>query len=310
MAVVLISGGTGLIGRRLSQLMAEKGHEPIILTRSLAKKHNSNYAFALWNPDEGTIDQNALARADYIVNLAGEGIADKRWTPQRKKAIVNSRVKSGQLIVKALRENPNKVKAVINASAMGWYGEDALLKAGDKSFTEEMPAATGFLGETCAAWEASIDPVTELNKRLVKIRVGLVLSMDGGALKEFLKPIRLGFAAVLGNGKQMQSWIHIDDVCRIFMYAIENEKINGVYNGVAPVPVEHKKLILELAKQMKGSFFVTMHVPSFMLNWMLGEMSDELLKGLTVSCDKIRKEGFQFQFPSIEAAVRNLITSR
>lgn len=310
MAVVLISGGTGLIGSRLSQLLVEKGHEVIILTRNMAKKRNSSYAFALWNPDEGTMDLDALARADYIVNLAGEGIADKRWSPQRQKVIVESRVKSGQLIVKVLRDNPNKVKAVINASAMGWYGDDALLKNGQKAFTEEMPAAAGFLGETCAAWEASIDQVTELNKRLVKIRVGLVLSREGGALKEFLKPVRLGFAAVLGSGKQMQSWIHIDDVCRIFMYAIENERISGVYNGVAPTPVDHKTLILALAKQMKGSFFITMHVPSFVLKWMLGKMSEELLKGLTVSCDKIRKEGFQFQFPSIESAAQNLLAGR
>lgn len=310
MAVVLISGGTGLIGNRLSQLLTERGHEVVVLTRNTRKQHNSNYTFALWNPDKGTIDLTALAKADCIINLAGEGIADKRWTAKRKKVIAESRVKSGQLIVKALRENPNKVKAVVNASAMGWYGEDDLLKEGQTAFTEEMPAAAGFLGTTCAAWEASIDPVTELGKRLVKIRVGLVLSLNGGALKEFVKPVRFGFAAILGSGRQMQSWVHIDDICRIFMYAVENDKMSGVYNGVAPRPVDHKTLVLELAKQMKGSFFITAYVPSFLLRWMLGEMSVELLKGLTVSSNKIRKEGFQFLFPSIEAAIKDLAAAK
>ncbi|MBX2925354.1 MAG: TIGR01777 family oxidoreductase [Chitinophagaceae bacterium] len=310
MAVVLICGGTGLIGRRLCELLAEKKHEVIVLTRSIKKQRNGSHSFALWNPDEGVIDLAALAKADYIINLAGAGIADKRWTEKRKKIIIGSRVKTGQLIVKALQENPNKVRAVINASAMGWYGDDSRLKDNETAFTEEMSADTGFLGKACAAWEASIDPVTQSGKRLVKIRVGLVLARTGGALKEFMKPVRLGFAAVLGNGRQMQSWIHIDDVCRIFIYAMENERISGVYNGVAPLPVDHKTLVLELAKQMKGSFFVTMHVPSFVLSWMLGEMSAALLQSLTASSGKIRKEGFQFLFPSIQPAVKDLLSEK
>lgn len=309
MAVVLIPGGTGLIGNRLCALLTEKGHEVIVLTRSLPKKQHGSYAFALWNPDKGTMDLQALSKADYIINLAGAGVADKRWSEKRKKIIIESRVKSGELIVKALQENRNQVKAVINASAMGWYGDDSRL-GNQVAFTEETPADSGFFGKACTQWEASIDPVQELGKRLVKIRVGLVLSAEGGALKEFTKPIRMGFAAVLGNGKQMQSWIHIDDICRMFIYAMENERVKGVYNGVAPRPVEHKILIQELAKQMKGSFFITMHVPAFLLKWMLGEMSVELLKGLTVSSGKIRQEGFQFVYPSLEAALKNMVSGK
>ncbi|MBX3254627.1 MAG: TIGR01777 family oxidoreductase [Chitinophagaceae bacterium] len=307
MAVVLITGGTGLIGRRLSQLLAEKGHEVVILTRNVKSAGNSNYAFALWDPQTGAIDVNAVTRADYIINLAGAGVADKRWTAKRKKIILGSRVKSGQLIVKALRENSNHVKAVINASAIGWYGDDSRLN-NEAAFTEEMPADTGFFGKTCAAWEASVAPITEMGRRLVIIRTGLVLGREGGALKEFIKPVRAGFAVILGSGSQMQSWVHIDDICRMFIYCMENEKMSGVYNGVAPVPVDHKTLTLEIAKQLKGSFFITIHLPSFLLKWLLGEVSVELLKSLTVSSGKIRREGFQFLFPSIQPAVKDLLS--
>lgn len=310
MAVVLITGGTGLIGRRLSSLLIEKGHLVIILTRAPAENNisnNDNPAYAAWDPDKNIMDTAALQKADYIINLAGAGIADKRWTAKRKKIIAGSRVRSAQCIVQALRENGNKVKAVINASAIGWYGDDNLLQRDEQSFKEDKPVAKDFLGETCSAWEESIEPVKELGKRLVKIRTGLVLSTKGGALKEFMNPLKFGIAAILGNGKQMQSWIHIDDACRIFIHALENEHISGAYNAVAPKPVDNKTLALALAKKVKGSFYITFPVPSFVLKLILGEMSTEVLKSLTVSSEKIRTTGFQFIFPSIEAGLNDLI---
>lgn len=310
MATVLITGGTGLIGNRLTGLLIEKGYQVIILTRNKKKQNKdnaSNPSYAIWNPAKGIIDAEAIQEADYIINLAGAGIADKRWTAKRKMVIAESRIKSGQLIVKALTENANKVKAVVNASAMGWYGDDSRLQKQYKSFTEEMPAAPGFMGQTCKAWEESIEPVTAIGKRLVKIRTGLVLSIKGGALKEFARTVRFGIAAILGNGKQMQSWIHIEDICRIYIHAIENEQINGAYNAVAPKPVDNKTLVIELAKKMKGSFYVAAFVPRFILKWMLGEMSTELVKSLTLNDDKIRATGFQFIFPSVEAALNDLV---
>ena len=309
MPVVLICGGSGLIGKRLTQLLTEKNYTVVILTRQpiiYDKRDNINASYATWNPEAGTIDTQALAQADYIINLAGAGIADKRWSAARKQIITQSRVKSGQTIVAALNNNFNKVKCVVSASAIGWYGDDDLLKD-EKGFTEDAPAAPGFLGDTCKAWEQSIDGAAKAGTRIVKYRIGIVLSKEGGALKEFAKPVRFGIAAILGNGKQIQSWIHIDDVCRMFIYALENEAVQGVYNAVAPRPVDNRTLIIDLAKKTKGSFYISAYVPSFIIKMLLGEFSTEVLKSTTVSSEKIRRTGFQFIYPSIEAALNTLV---
>lgn len=248
-----------------------------------------------------------MASADYIVHLSGAGVADKRWTSERKKEIVESRQQGGALLVKALMQVPNNVKAVISASAIGWYGKDEDRSPKKKAFTEDMGADKGFLGETCRLWEESIEPVKDAGKRLVKLRIGIVLSNDGGALPEFKKPVKFGIAGVLGSGRQVISWIHIEDLCRMFVYAIENESVAGVYNAVAPTPVTNKELTLLLAQKMKGRFYVDLHVPVFVLKTMLGEMSTEVLKSATVSAEKIRSAGFTFLYPSIESALDNLI---
>ena len=160
---------------------------------------------------------------------------------------------------------------------------------------ETDPAAEDFLGTTCKEWEASIDPVISLGKRLVKFRTGIVLSKEGGALKEFQKPLRFGIATILGNGKQIMSWIHIDDLVRLYMYAIETEKLNGVYNAVAPHPVTNKKLVIQLAKTMRGKFYVPIFVPSFILKMVFGGLSIEVLKSATVSWGK--REEYTFLYP-------------
>jgi uncharacterized protein (TIGR01777 family) len=167
-------------------------------------------------------------------------------------------------------------------------------------------AAKGFLGETCQLWEQSVAPVEELDKRLVKVRTGIVLSNEGGALAEFKKPVNFGIAGILGNGKQVVSWIHIDDLCRLYIYAIENEQLSGSYNAVAPEPVTNKTLTIELAQKMKGKFFIPLHVPSFILKIMLGDRSIEVLKSTTVSCAKIKQTGFSFLYPTINAALEQL----
>lgn len=304
MATILIAGGSGLIGRKLTTMLLEKGHDVIILSRKNTTSNNSRISYAVWNPSQQTIDINAVAKSDYIINLAGEGVADKRWTKKRKEAIVTSRTQSCSLIAETLRKNANKVKAVLSASGIGWYGDDS--NNTHKAFTEDMPPADDFLGNTCKAWEDSIDPVNALGIRLVKIRIGIVLSKEGGALPSFMKPVRFGFATILGSGKQVQSWIHIDDICRIFLHALENESVKGVYNAVAPKPTDVKNLELVLARKMKGSFFIPVYVPSFVLKLVVGELSVEVLKSATVSCTKIRDTGFQFVFPSIEAAINDL----
>ena len=195
------------------------------------------------------------------------------------------------------------MKAVVSASAIGWYGEDTI---GGKPFIETDIAAPGFLGETCLLWENSITPVELLGKRLVKVRIGIVLSNEGGALAEFKKPLQVAIAGILGSGKQIVSWVHIDDLCRLFIYGLENEKLSGVYNAVAPMPVTNKLLTLTLAEKMKGKFFIPMHVPSFVLKIMLGDRSTEVLKSTTVSNAKIKNTGFTFLFPTIDIALQQL----
>jgi uncharacterized protein (TIGR01777 family) len=306
MATILITGGTGLIGTALTKELLNRNHDVIILTRSPQRYSNtSKLSYAGWSIDEQSIDVSAIIKADYIIHLVGAGVGDKHWSKKRKKEIVESRTKSSELIIKALRENANKVKVVIAASAIGWYGPNTV---NSKQFVETDPAAEDFLGTTCKEWEACIEPVTALDKRLVKLRTGIVLSKEGGMLDEFKKPLRFGMATILGSGKQVVSWIHIDDLVRLHIYAIENEKLNGVYNAVAPAPVTNKNLVIELAKSVRGKFFIPVYVPSFVLKLVLGEMSIEVLKSATVSCEKIKKEGYIFLYPSLKSALQNITT--
>ena len=315
MATVLITGGTGLIGTALTKELLNKNYEVIILSRSKAgNSSNKKLSYAKWNVNDQFIDKDAIAKADYIIHLTGAGIADKRWTKKRKQEITDSRVKSSELLVKALQESENKVKAVISSSAIGWYispnsspknGEGNILR----KHVESDPPANDFLGTTCQKWEESIEPIKTLNKRLVKIRTGIVLSNEGGAIKEFKKPLRFGIAAILGSGKQIISWIHIDDLVRIYIAAIEKETMSGVYNGVAPVPVTNKELVMVLAKTKRKNFFISIHIPSWTLKIVLGEMSIEVLKSAAISSDKIVETGFRFLCPSIDLAIQKLAAS-
>ena len=297
-----------MIGKALTEALLEKNYKVIILSRKVASQQpiNENLLYAEWDIPNQIIDKIAIERADYIIHLAGAGIADKRWTKKRKQEIVDSRVKSGDLLTKTLQEIPNKVKAVISASAIGWYGADPVIP-NPKPFTEDDPADSSFLGETCKQWEESTEPVTQLGKRSVKLRTGIVLSKQGGALKEFEKPLRFGIAAILGNGRQVYSWVHIDDLVRLYITAIEDDNMRGAYNAVTPKPVSNKELTLHLARTKKGSFFIPVYIPSFALKIALGEMSIEVLKSATVSCDKIHYSGFTFLYPTIEAALKNLV---
>jgi len=307
MATVLITGGTGMVGRHLTQKLIEKGYEVIILSRkSEVVSREGTVSFAKWDVENQTIDKAAVAKADYIIHLAGAGVADKRWSEQRKKLILDSRTQSSACIVKALKEIPNHVKAVVSASAIGWYGPDTT-ESQQTGFKENAKADTAYLGNTCRLWEESIEPVTALEKRLVKLRIGIVFSNAGGALAEFKKPLHAGVATIMGSGTQVVSWIHIDDLCRMFIYAIEHDELSGAYNAVATSPVTNKQLIIALAKQICGRVFFPVTVPAFVLKIMLGEMSIEVLKSARVNNDKIRSTGFDFLYPTVEAAFKNLI---
>lgn len=302
MATICITGGTGLIGQALTNYFIAKGHAILVVSRT--KKSSTNHAlrYLQWNPEQGTIEPEAIAAADYIIHLAGAGVADKRWNKKRKEEIKQSRVQGSNTLVKALTEIPNKVQAVISASGIGWYGPDQ-----GKPFSETDAAYNDFLGTTCMAWENSIEPVTQLGIRLVKLRTGIVLSNDAGAFAEFKKPVRFGLATILGSGKQVVSWIHLLDLVRMYEFAIENKQMWGVFNAAAPNPVTNKDLTVALAKKMKGKAFITIPVPSVLLQLLLGEMSIEVLKSTTVSAGKIRNSGFNFLYPTIDAALQELL---
>lgn len=304
MATVMITGGTGLIGRALTDELIEKGYKVIILTRHKPKQSAANFVYLEWDIQKQVIDPAAIKQADYVVHLAGANVGEARWTEKRKKEIVDSRIQSAALLVKALNEIPNQVKAVISSSAIGWYGPDPQVP-NPQPFKEAGQPDPSFLGQTCKLWEESINPVIELGKRLVKLRTGIVLSREGGAFKEFERPLTFGVASILGNGSQIVSWIHIKDIVGMYLYAIENENLQGVFNAVAPNPVSNKTLMLTMAKAKGGKMPVK--VPEFALKLAFGEMSVEVLKSTTVSSQKIEAAGYSFLFPSIEAAVNNLL---
>lgn len=310
MAVVLISGGTGLIGKKLTSHLIEHNYEVIILSRS--KKNpvsNPKISYSFWDVKNQLIDADAIRKADYIIHLAGAGVMDKKWTKEYKQLIIDSRTKSSALLIKAIKENEHKVKSFVAASAIGWYGADAYPLLRKDGFIETDPADKSFLGETCLLWENSVEPAIEMGIRLVKLRTGIILSNDGGAFKEFKRPLNFGVAAILGDGKQIVSWIHIDDVCRMYIEAMENKDMSGVYNAVAPLPVTNKKLILATAEKLRNKFFIPVHVPTFFLKLFMGKRSVEILKSATVCDKKIKSTGFTFLYPAIESALEELINS-
>ena len=220
---VLISGGTGLIGSHLTKHLIERGFEVVILTREKdLSSSDPRISYSHWSIRNKIIDAEAVKKADHIIHLAGAGVIDKKWTSDYKKLILDSRTKSAELIISCLKENDHTVKSFVSASAIGWYGEDPKPLQRKEGFIETDLPSDDFLGETCVAWEASTEPVTALGIRLVKLRTGIVLTNVGGAFKEYKTPLKFGVAPILGNGKQVVSWIHIDDLCRMYSEALEN----------------------------------------------------------------------------------------
>ncbi len=305
---ILITGGTGLVGTKLIELLLLKGYSVTVITRNINPiNRNPAVKYALWDIEKDFIDIAAIQEADFIIHLAGSGVVEKKWTKAYKNEIVDSRIKSSDLIVNSLKKITHKVKAIISSSAIGWYGADS---KSSYAFKETDLNENSFLGNTCRDWEESITEASQLGIRICKLRTGIVLSNKGGALAEFIKPINYGIAAILGNGNQMVSWIHIEDLCRLFIYTIENDQLEGSFNAVAPRPVSNKTLTLTLATVLRRNFFIPIHVPIFLLKIIMGERSIEVLKSTTVSCDKIKELGFTFYYPSIEPALKDLFSTK
>ncbi len=293
---VLITGGTGLVGSALSHSLMEKGYNVCILTRKIPKTAtHKSISYAQWDISRGIIDGEAIKRADHIIHLAGAGIADKRWTKNYKKIILSSRVEGTKLLAEAISKHGGRIKSLVCASATGWYGEDKAAHV----FKEGDPPANDFLGTVCRLWEESIPP---FNFPVSHIRLGIVLSNNGGAYPKLTAPIRFGIAAIPGSGKQVLSWIHLDDIVRLFIMAMENGW-SGVYNAVAPTPVTARYLVLECAKQIKGKFFLPIYIPEAILKLVIGGSANEVLKSSTVSAEKVSAEKFTFQYPTLHSCL-------
>ena len=295
MRKVLITGGSGLIGRRLSFLLKSRGYEVRILSRSNNPKNN--YKTFVWNVSEQYINDSAFEGLNHIIHLAGAGIADKRWSEKRKKEIIASRVASTNLLYNSVKRLKTPLNSFISASATGYYGA----VTSETIFEEKDKPAKDFLGKVCSLWEDSIFQFNEIKIRTVALRTGIVLSKDGGALKKMKTPI----ITSLGNGKQYMPWIHIDDLCELYIKAIEDQEFKGAFNAVSPEHISN----LSFSKKISKIFnypFLALGAPSLILQIVFGEMSTIILNGSRISANKIKQAGFKFKFENLEKALKNL----
>ena len=295
MANILITGGTGLVGSRLTEILIHKKHSVLILTRSPEQKNEFK-----WDIKNNFIDDAAFNGVDYIVHLAGAGIADERWTDERKKIIIDSRVESANLLFRKVKKLNINLKGFISASGSGYYGAIT----SDKIFVENDKAGNDFLGEVCVKWETAAQQFKELNIPVTILRTGIVLSETGGALEKMKTPI----ISPLGSGNQYLPWIHIDDLCGMYTYAIEHH-LEGIYNAVAPDHQTSKTFSKTLAKSV-GRPFIGLGVPSFGLKLLFGDMAKILLEGSRLSAKKIEKNGYSFQFENLKKALSNLFSKK
>jgi uncharacterized protein (TIGR01777 family) len=297
---ILITGGSGLIGTRLTELLMTRGYQVSHLGRT--KKDQGVKTF-LWDIDQQAIDPEAFESMDTIIHLAGAGVSDKRWTDKRKQEILESRTRSTRLLKDKLNTEMHSIKNFISASGINYYGfgED------EKAFVESDKPGNDFLSKVTQAWENEADQIAKPGLRVVKIRIGFVLSNRGGALKKLAKPIKMMAGAPLGSGKQYISWIHIDDLCNLFIKAIEDTSMHGAYNGVGPYPVTNKTLTEAIAGTLKKPLLLP-PIPGFILKIILGEMAEIVLKGSRISSQKIQDAGFSFQYKTLEDALRNTLS--
>ncbi|WP_378177157.1 TIGR01777 family oxidoreductase [Aquimarina sp. SS2-1] len=298
---VLITGATGLIGQEIVGLCHQSNIDVNYLTTSKEKlTSEKNYKGFFWNPSSGEIDINCFEDVEVIINLVGATVA-KRWTKKYKQEIIDSRVDTASLVLESLKKIKHSVRHIVSASAIGVYPDS--FQNYYKENTDEV--ASGFLGEVVTKWEAAVREFETLNIEVGLLRIGLVLSEKGGAFPKISKPIEKGVGAAFGNGKQWQSWIHLEDLARMFMYAVE-EELSGVYNAVAPNPISNDRLTHVIADQM-GKKIILPNVPRFMMKLILGEMHVILFSSQRVCNDKIAEAGYKFKYENITQAVGDLV---
>jgi hypothetical protein len=298
---VLITGATGLIGSELVSLLLQNGISVNYLTTSKNKIVNeSNYKGFYWSPEQGIIDENCLMGVDSIINLAGANIS-KRWTNSYKQEIIESRLLSSSLLFKAIKNNPNQVKQIVSASGTSIYpNSDSIIY--DENSTQ---VNSSFLGNVVIKWEESTDKFASLGLKVCKLRTGIVLSTNGGALVEMLKAIKLGLGASFGSGKQIQTWIHIQDIAALYYFAIKND-LDGVHNAVSPNPISNEELTIAIAKVLKKPLFMP-NIPKVIMKWILGEMHELLFENRNLSSKKIIDKGFVFKYKTIDEALNSIL---
>ncbi|MGB0915989.1 MAG: TIGR01777 family oxidoreductase [Flavobacteriales bacterium] len=300
MAKILITGGSGSIGKHLIPRLLFKGHQVSIIGRS--KKEIPGVESFVWNLDKGELDERALADVTHIIHLAGAGIADKPWSPKRKQEILESRIKPLKMISSLLAKRNQRIKAIISSSAVGYYGGIT----SDKVFTENDSPAKDFLGKTCHMWEQAIQLFKPVADREVRVRTGIVLMQENGALTKLAKPAKFGLGAAIGSGNQWMPWIHIDDMTNVYLKAIEDTNMNGAYNAVALEHVNQSKFIEKIGKSLKRPVFLP-NVPTFFLKTIMGEMARVVTEGSRVSSQKLTDAGFEFEYPELQPALNNLL---
>jgi hypothetical protein len=298
---VLITGATGLIGKEIIKFCHKSGIDVNYLTTSKSKINQSDKTKGFyWDPKRQVIDENCFEDVDAIIHLAGATVS-KRWTPAYKKEILSSRKETTQLLVNTLKGKTHTIKQVISASAIGIY-PNSLINYYDETY--ESPSDS-FLGDVVKVWEREVDTFSKLNIKVSKIRIGLVLSNNGGALSEITKPIKFGVGAAFGTGKQWQSWIHITDLAQLFLYIL-NHKLEGVYNGVAPNPVTNQELTKAIANTLGKPLFLP-NIPKFFMKLVLGDMHTLLFESQRVCCKKIEDLGFEFEYHHLQPALEDLL---
>lgn len=298
---ILITGATGLVGQELVNLLLQNGYTIHYLSTSKSKLvSQNNYKGFFWNPKKSEIDTNALTGVEVIIHLAGASVA-KKWTTAYKEEIIESRVLSTQLLYQTLQKNSHQVKQIISASAVGIY-PDSLT---DIYHETDLDIDVSFLGNVVKQWENEVSQFEKLEIIVSKIRIGIVLAKNGGALQEMAKPIKYGVGAAFGSGEQYQSWIHVQDLVAIFQFVMEN-RLPGIYNGVAPYPVTNSELTKAIAKTLGKPLFLP-NIPKFAMKLILGEMHQILFSSQHVSCRKILDENFQFKFASLDKALNDLL---
>lgn len=299
--VVLITGAGGLIAQELSKKI-ENDYEVRFLTRT--KKHKNEYE---WNIKSGTIDESAFENLSHIIHLAGANISEKRWTKERKKELISSRVESAKLLLDTLRKKNIQLKSFISASGINYYGT----KTSEKIFTETDDPGNDFLSEVVILWERAADEFKEQNlaERVVKIRTAVVLSEKEGALKKMLPPIQCYVGSPLGKGKQYMPWIHIKDICSIYEFALKNTQMNGAYNANSPNHITNENFTKQIAEAIKKPLSMP-NVPGFVLKLIFGELANALLEGSRASSQKIQDAGFHFEFPSLQHSLEDLLLKK